>query len=68
VDEKENLWAGSSCWSGREAGRARRNGTRSFSDTEFGLYTTERWPGIYAEHAHAHAEQIRRLRAAIKSG
>jgi len=36
--------------------------------TEIGLYTAERWLEIYAEHAHAHAEQIRRLRAALKNG
>ena len=33
--------------------------------TEIGLYTAERWLEIYAEHAHGHAEQIRRLRAAL---
>lgn len=32
--------------------------------TEIGLYTAERWLEIYAEHAHEHAAQIWRLRAA----
>ena len=35
--------------------------------TEIGLYTAERWLEIDAEHAHGHAEQIRRLRAALKN-
>jgi hypothetical protein len=30
--------------------------------TESGLYTAERWLTIYADHAHNHAAQIRRLR------
>jgi hypothetical protein len=34
--------------------------------TDDGLYTAERWLEIYAEHAHTHAEQIRRLRAALE--
>lgn len=34
--------------------------------SEHGLYTTERWLEIYAEHAHRHAEQIRRLRGALQ--
>lgn len=34
--------------------------------TELGLYTTERWLEIYAGHAHKHAEQIQRLRAALQ--
>lgn len=33
--------------------------------TESGLYTAETWLAIYAAHAHGHAEQIRRLRAAL---
>jgi hypothetical protein len=37
-----------------------REGTHS----ESGRYTLERWLEIYAEHAHNHAEQIRRARAA----
>ncbi len=35
-----------------------REGTHS----EMGRYTVERWLEIYAEHAHQHAEQIRRAR------
>jgi hypothetical protein len=34
--------------------------------TEVGLYTAERWLEIYAEHAHKHAEQIQRQRAALQ--
>jgi hypothetical protein len=30
--------------------------------TESGLYTPETWLGIYADHAHNHAAQIRHLR------
>ena len=33
--------------------------------TEIGLYTTESWLRIYADHAHNHAAQIRRLREAL---
>ena len=33
--------------------------------TESGAYHAERWLEIYAEHAHGHAGQIRRLRAAL---
>lgn len=33
--------------------------------SEAGSYHTERWLEIYAAHAHGHAEQIRRLRAAL---
>jgi len=33
--------------------------------TEMGRYTPETWLGIYAAHAHGHADQIRRLRAAL---
>jgi hypothetical protein len=36
----------------------RREGTH----TEIGHYTAEDWLGIYAGHAHGHADQIRRLR------
>lgn len=32
---------------------------------ESGSYHAERWLEIYAEHAHAHAAQIRRLREAL---
>jgi hypothetical protein len=38
-----------------------REGTHS----ESGAYTPEDWLKIYAAHAHNHAEQIRRLRAAV---
>jgi len=34
--------------------------------TDAGLYTAARWLEIYAAHAHNHAEQIRRLRAALE--
>jgi hypothetical protein len=30
-----------------------------------GSYHTERWLEIYAEHAHGHADQLRRLKAAV---
>ncbi|MBI4572008.1 MAG: DinB family protein [candidate division NC10 bacterium] len=39
-----------------------REGTHS----ESGRYTVERWLEIYADHAHNHAEQIRRARAAAR--
>ena len=39
----------------------RREGTH----TESGHYTAEDWLRIYAAHAHGHADQIRRLRAAL---
>ena len=32
---------------------------------EHGSYGVERWLEIYAEHAHKHADQIRRARAAV---
>jgi hypothetical protein len=32
---------------------------------EHGTYGVERWLGIYAEHAHKHADQIRRARRAV---
>ena len=38
-----------------------RTGTHS----ESGPYGTEKWLRIYADHAHGHADQIRRLRAAL---
>ena len=38
-----------------------REGTHS----ESGAYTPEDWLRIYAAHAHNHADQIRRLRAAV---
>ena len=34
--------------------------------TEAGSYHTERWLEIYAVHAHGHAEQIERLKAALE--
>jgi len=34
--------------------------------TESGLYTPETWLEIYADHAHNHAAQIRRLRESLK--
>jgi hypothetical protein len=39
-----------------------REGTHS----ESGRYTVERWLEIYAQHAHNHADQIRRARAAAR--
>ena len=38
---------------------------RTGTHTESGLYTTENWLAIYANHAHNHAAQIRRLREAL---
>ena len=40
--------------------------TREGIHSESGRYTVERWLEIYAIHAHAHAEQIRRARAAAR--
>lgn len=37
--------------------------TREGTHTEVGRYSVETWLSIYAEHAHNHAEQIRRARA-----
>jgi hypothetical protein len=37
---------------------------REGTHTEHGRYSVERWLQIYADHAHNHAEQIRRARAA----
>ena len=34
--------------------------------TEAGLYGTERWLEIYSAHAHGHADQIRRLKQALR--
>jgi hypothetical protein len=34
--------------------------------SEAGSYHTERWLEIYSAHAHGHAEQIERLKAALK--
>src|SRR6266850_3101678 len=33
--------------------------------SESGVYTAERWLEIYADHAHNHADQIRRLKQAV---
>ncbi len=33
--------------------------------SEAGSYHSERWLEIYADHAHGHADQIRRLKAAL---
>lgn len=38
---------------------------REGEHTESGRYTAEDWLNIYAVHAHNHAAQIRRLRAAV---
>jgi hypothetical protein len=38
---------------------------RAGTHSEVGRYTPEDWLRIYAVHAHNHAEQIRRLRAAL---
>ena len=40
--------------------------TREGIHSESGRYTVERWLEIYAIHAYAHAEQIRRARAAAR--
>ncbi len=39
-----------------------REGTHS----ESGRYTVERWLEIYADHAHNHADQVRRARASAR--
>jgi len=39
---------------------------REGSHSESGRYTVERWLEIYAQHAHNHADQIRRARAAAR--
>ena len=38
---------------------------REGEHTESGRYTVETWLTVYAEHAHNHAAQIRRLRSAL---
>ena len=38
---------------------------RAGEHTESGRYTAETWLTIYADHAHNHAAQIRRLRSAL---
>ena len=35
--------------------------------SDAGSYHTERWLEIYSGHAHGHAEQIARLKAALAS-
>jgi hypothetical protein len=40
---------------------------REGTHTESGRYTAETWLQIYAAHAHNHADQIRRARAAHKA-
>jgi hypothetical protein len=39
---------------------------REGTHTEVGRYTPETWLSIYAEHAHNHADQIRRARASAR--
>ena len=39
---------------------------RAGTHSESGRYTAEDWLRIYADHAHNHAAQIRRLREALK--
>lgn len=41
--------------------------SRAGTHTESGRYTAEDWLRIYADHAHNHAAQIRRLRKAVTS-
>lgn len=41
--------------------------TREGEHSESGRYTPEHWLRIYADHAHNHAAQIRRLRDALQS-
>lgn len=63
-----------------ESFRSARESTRQILDTmsddqwkregnhsESGRYSTEKWLTIYAEHAHNHADQIRRLRDALRT-
>jgi len=42
--------------------------SRAGTHTESGRYTAEDWLRIYADHAHNHAAQIRRLREALRGG
>ena len=39
--------------------------TRTGTHSESGAYGVEKWLEIYAQHAHGHADQIRRARASI---
>ena len=41
--------------------------TREGQHTESGRYTPEHWLQIYADHAHNHAAQTRRLRSALQA-
>jgi hypothetical protein len=41
--------------------------TREGTHSESGRYSAERWLEIYAAHAHNHADQIRRARAAART-
>ena len=41
--------------------------SREGEHTESGRYTPEHWLEVYAAHAHNHAAQIRRLRAALNA-
>ncbi len=41
--------------------------SRAGEHTESGRYTAEDWLRIYADHAHNHAAQIKRLRSALVS-
>jgi hypothetical protein len=38
--------------------------TRQGTHTESGHYSPEKWLEVYAQHAHSHADQIRKARAA----
>jgi hypothetical protein len=40
---------------------------RTGTHTESGAYGAEQWLQIYAEHAHKHADQIRRARASVQT-
>jgi hypothetical protein len=40
--------------------------TREGTHSESGRYTVEHWLEIYSKHAHTHADQIRRARAAAR--
>jgi hypothetical protein len=47
------------------AGMAEEDWRREGTHTESDRYTAEDWLKIYAAHAHGHADQIRKLRAAL---
>jgi len=40
--------------------------TRTGTHSETGTYSVERWLEIYGQHAHGHADQIRRARASAR--